>query len=116
MSAPPRAWVLNLDAEHELAAGRRYAPTRALQAIVARERRRLLGTLVAPGDIVLDDVVLEDVVLEDVVLSQDEALDPERTRGLEGRAWSPTPRALARLAAAGAHVPAASPAIPRPTG
>jgi hypothetical protein len=49
----PRVWVLNLDAEHELEAGARYAPTRHLAAIVARESRRLLGTLVAPGDVVL---------------------------------------------------------------
>ncbi len=88
---PARAWVLNLDAEHELEGGRRYAPTRRLRALVERERERLIGALVAPGDIVLDR-------------------DPdaeELARGRVGLAWSPTPRALARLAAAGARVAAA---------
>ena len=51
----PRAWVLNLDAEHELAAHRSYAPTADLRAIVARERMRLIGSLVGPHDVVLDD-------------------------------------------------------------
>ena len=95
MSAPRRAWVLNLDAEHELEAGPRYAPTLALRAIVARERRRLLGTLVGPDDVVLDEDAL--------------AADPACARGLLGLAWSPTPRALARLSAAGALVPETPP-------
>ncbi len=85
-SRPGRAWVLNLDAEHELERGRRYAPTRHLQALVARERRRLLGTLVAPGDVVLDETPRAG----------------ELARGRVGLAWSPTPRARARLHAAGA--------------
>lgn len=89
MSAEPRAWVLNLDAEHELEARGRYQPTQHLLAIVARERRRLLGSLVGAQDVVLG------------------IGDPERARGLPGVAWSPTPRALAELAAAGA---AAAPA------
>jgi hypothetical protein len=84
VSREPRAWVLNLDAEHELEARGRYQPTQHVHAIVARERRRLLGSLVGP---------------EDVVLGID---DPARARGLPGVAWSPTPRALAELAAAGA--------------
>lgn len=88
---PRRVWVLNLDAEHELEAGRRYMPTQHLRAIVARESRRLIGTLVDPAD----------VVLGEGALTPDER---ERLRGLEGLAWSPTPRALARLAAAGARV------------
>lgn len=91
---PPRVWVLNLDAEHELEAGPGYQPTRELGAIVARESRRLIGSLVDPADVVLGEG----------------DLDPgqrERLHGLEGRAWSPTPRALARLAAAGARVAAA---------
>lgn len=92
---PPRAWVLNLDAEHELAVGRGYTPTRRIAAVVARERRRLVGLLVAPGDVVLDDPVLDDV--------------PAACRGFAGMAWSPTPRALSRLAAAGAVVAASPP-------
>lgn len=97
MSAPPRVWVLNLDAEHELEAGTRYTPTLALRAIVARERRRLLGSLVAPGD----------VLLEERVTGREDEPELARTRGLQGLAWSPTPRALARLARAGTRVPVA---------
>jgi hypothetical protein len=95
----PRAWILNLDAEHELEARHRYAPTQHLSAIVARESRRLIGTLVAPGDVVLTE--------EDLVR------DPGgggRAQGLEGMAWCPTPRALARLRAAGAE-PVRAPAL-----
>ena len=91
-SHAPRAWVLNLDAEHELEVGSRYTPTRHLARLVARERRRLLGTLVGPEDIVLDEGSKEADTL---------------ARGRVGIAWSPTPRALARLASAGARLPAA---------
>lgn len=88
LERPPRVWLLNLDAEHELEAVRAYAPTKELAAIVARESRRLLGTLVRPGDL---------------VLGPEEPSEEQRARlaGLEGVAWSPTPRALARLRAAG---------------
>ena len=95
MSGGPRAWVLNLDAEHELAAaGGRYAPTQHVRALVEREQRRLLGRLVAPHD---------------VVLAEDAGAGDERARGLPGFAWSPTPRAFARLTAAGARPIAAPP-------
>ncbi len=94
MSAEPRAWVLNLDAEYELEARGSFTPSRHLRALVARERRRLLGTLVAPGDVVLSD-------------ESDES--DRRADGLVGLAWSPTPRALARLAAAGARPLSAPP-------
>jgi len=83
----PIAWVLNLDAEHELESGPRYAPTRHLRAIVARESRRLAGNLVAPGD---------------RVLSLD-AVEPGEAEGLVGLAWSPTPRALRSMERAGAR-------------
>ena len=92
MNTQPRAWVLNLDAEHELEARGRYQPTRHVLAIVARQREKLLGTLIAPHD---------------VVLGLD---DPARAGGLPGVAWSPTPRALAELEAAGA-VPASAPGV-----
>lgn len=84
----PRAWVLNLDAEHELEAPRGYQPTAALKAIVAAQSRRLLGALVRPGDVVLDE--------------GDLASGARRAQGLRGAAWLPTPRALRILAAAGA--------------
>ncbi len=94
-----RAWVLNLDAEHELAAHKSYAPTANLRAIVARERVRLIGSLVAPHDVVLTE--------DD--LARGGAYD-RRAEGLPGSAWCPTPRALAQLAAAGART-AASPGL-----
>ena len=94
MSTQPRAWVLNLDAEHELAAHKSYAPTASLRAIVARERVHLIGALVAPHDVVLTDDGRAD----------------RRAEGLPGSAWCPTPRALSQLAAAGAR-PCAAPGI-----
>lgn len=92
MSAP-RAWILNLDAEHELEALKSYAPTRNLRAIVARESARLIGTLVAPHDVVLTE--------EDVV---NETAAARSARGLTGVAWCPTPRAQRLLEAAGARM------------
>ena len=94
---PPRVWLLNLDAEHELEAPRGYQPTKELAAIVARQAPRLVGTLVRPGDLVLPERTLS---------------DDERAHlaGLEGVAWCPTPRARARLAAAGLVV-APAPAL-----
>ncbi len=92
---PPLAWVLNLDAEHELETRGSYSPSLQRLALVRRERRRLLGSLVQPGDVLLDP-----------------APGPRDAgaRGLLGLAWSPTPRALARLSSAGA-LPCAAPAL-----
>ncbi len=84
----PVAWVLNLDAEEELAARGRYAPNARLAALVNRNAARLAGVLVLAGDVVVD-----------------EHTPAGAARGLEGRAWSPTPRALALLAHAGARLP-----------
>jgi hypothetical protein len=95
----PRAWVLNLDAEHELDAVRSYAPTLHLRALVEREHKRLLGTLVSPHDVVLTE--------DDFLRGGPEA---RRAEGLPGLAWLPTPRALARLRAAGAE-PLRAPSI-----
>ena len=79
------AWVLNLDAELELARGRPgYVPQRKLLAQLAQHgasSRQLLGT----NDVLLDDRAPARL-LSDCV----------------GRAWCPTPLALARLRAAGA--------------
>ncbi|TAJ21673.1 MAG: hypothetical protein EPO68_04300 [Planctomycetota bacterium] len=84
-----RAWVLNLDAEHELEAPRHYEPTRHLKSIVQRERVRLLGALVRPQDVLVTEEALRE-------------RGAELARGLAGHAWSPTPRALRLLRAAGA--------------
>lgn len=81
---PRFAWVLNLDAELELARGRPgYVPQRKLLAQLAEHGRgslRLLG--------------LEDVLVEEGARAA--------AHGLVGRAWCPTPLALAKLRAFGA--------------
>ncbi|MBX3270013.1 MAG: hypothetical protein KF729_07110 [Sandaracinaceae bacterium] len=79
------AWVLNLDAEVELGGGR-------LGAAAARRMEAVRRALALPaGHVVLD-------------------VDADAgARGLPGRAWCPTPSALARLARAGALVPEAPP-------
>jgi hypothetical protein len=85
---PRFAWVLNLDAEHELECAHSFTPSEHLRELVARESQRLIGSLVASGDIVLDE--------------RDRTSKLRRAEGLLGLAWSPTPRALALLRAAGA--------------
>lgn len=86
-SPMPRAWVLNLDAEDELAeGGRAHTPA----AAIIERVQRLIPTLsvLAPDDV--------------VVFPGDKRAD-----GLEGVAWSPTRWALAQLEKAGARVPRA---------
>ena len=90
MTQQPIAWVLNLDAENELEVAGSYTPSRHMQAIVERESRRLLQTLVGPGDIVLGTGRDADA------------------RGLPGLCWSPTRSGLERLRQAGA-TPIATP-------
>ena len=75
------AWVLNLDAELELLRPNVYVPRVKLQqqlALYGRSSRALLGP--------------EDVLVEPSVLPGP---------GFVGRAWCPTPLALAQLSAAG---------------
>jgi hypothetical protein len=85
-----RAFFLNFDAEAELADPSARTPSRAVA-----ERSRALASqargLLAPGDI---------VITEGTRLAGEAAL---------GRAWCPTPRALAALSRAGAIVPRAPP-------
>lgn len=88
MSRPRLAWVLNLDAENELEHGRTFTPSDHLRALVSRESRRLIGSLVAEHDVVLDE--------------SDRTSNAQRAQGLLGLCWSPTPRALALLRRAGA--------------
>ena len=79
-----RAWVLNLDADHELARPEGYSPRHEVRARVATLAARIEG-LVPPGDIRIDE--------------QSDA------SGLSGRAWCPTPSALQWLERSGATLP-----------
>lgn len=91
---PPRAWVLNLDSEDELARGARYRPP-------SRHKRAELAARCAGAPFVgADDLVLD---------AQVDAPDDPRARGMLGAAFMPTPYALRRLAEAGCIAPAAPP-------
>jgi hypothetical protein len=82
MTGGPAAWVLNLDAEYELASPDAHTPS-ARMIDRMPELVRALAPLFGPGDI---------------VLGEGDTVD----RSYEGRAWCPTPRAIARLTKAGA--------------
>ncbi len=77
------AWVLNLDADVELAAGANYAPTRAVLEAMRPHVARLARSLLQPGDVLVDENT--------------------DARGLAGRAFCPTTRAIALLRRAGAE-------------
>ena len=88
------AWLLNLDADDELADPTGYVRSQAMSKRV-RDYTRHAAVLVDPGDIVID-----------------ESTGPEAVRttlgsGFMGQAWCPTPRALAALARVGATLPPA---------
>ncbi len=88
-----RAWLLNFEADLELAQEGSFTPGREVARLVAGLRTRHAGRLLAP---------------EDVEVDEREPLG-EADRGLPGEAWCPTPGALARLERAGAVPPAAPP-------
>lgn len=81
------AWVLNLDADLELAAGPRYSPTKTVRAAMAPYVAKLAASLLGPEDVLVDD---------------DEATGA-RAAGLIGRAFCPTSRAIEVLLRAGAR-------------
>lgn len=88
--AVPVAWVLNLDADFELANRGPWEPSNALSEVleeVSKEAEHLL----APGDLLVQG-------------------DTKVPPGTVGRAWCPTPSAIARLEAAGA-TPEKSPSL-----
>lgn len=91
------AWVLNLDADVELAAFasgvRAYTPPARVLEAMRPHADRLADQLLAPGDVRID-----------------ETSGPGSARGMLGRAFCPTPRALALLARAGA-TPEPAPSI-----
>lgn len=86
-----RAWLLNFDAEDELArpTGYTVSPTTAQRFHALAER---VPALLVPGDVVLTG-----------------AESPASCAGFTGMAWCPTPRALRSLARAGASAPSAPP-------
>ncbi len=87
----PTVWLLNLDAELELAAPNGYTPSRSVLHFVERSKPRLLS------------LTREDRVLDNAADARVEA------RGFRGLAWCPTPYALKRLKRAGASLPDAPP-------
>lgn len=88
-SADPVAWVLNLDAEDELALGRTHTPSAAL----IRRVEALLPVLTGPGGLVRPG--------DQLVWPGAAKVDP----GLEGRAWCLTRWARAQLEKAGVRAP-----------
>ena len=80
------AWVLNLDADLELAHGEGYTPTASVRAPRRRSRNVFAASLVGADDFVVDGSEREGAA-----------------RGLIGRAFCPTPRAIAMLVRAGAE-------------
>jgi hypothetical protein len=79
------AWVLNLDADLELGAGLRYELRKGVRLAMMPHVERLAATLLGPGDLRVDDETAAGVA-----------------RGLPGRAFCPTPRAIAILERSGA--------------
>ena len=90
--ARARAWLLNFDAEDELASGARHTSSRAVLARFAALAERV-SSLLAPGDVVVDPA----------------RAMPLAPNAFSGRAWCPTPgarRVLARASVALADAPA----------
>jgi hypothetical protein len=85
------AWVLNLDADLELAGGPSYAPTRGVLAAMRMHAPKLRASLLEPGDVDIEQ-------------------DPTKARGMIGRAFCPTPRAITALERAGA-IPEPHPSV-----
>jgi hypothetical protein len=80
------AWVLNLDADLELLAGARYAPTRSVEEATSFYAASLASTLLHADDVLVDG-----------------SSRASSARGLPGRAFCPTLRALSLLRRAGAE-------------
>jgi hypothetical protein len=91
--AARRAWVLNLDADLELGTLDRYQPRSSVRLAMKPHVARLASSLLGPDDVLVDE--------DSVALA---------ARGLPGRAFCPTPRALAILERCGA-VPEAHPPV-----
>ena len=91
--APRRVWVLNLDAETELATRGPYTRSAHLARILRRQEQALAASLVPEGDLLLTE-------------SNHARLEASgEAAGLEGVAWCPTPSARRALEAVGACPP-----------
>src|SRR5262245_26559172 len=101
MPRGPSAWVLNLDAEYELASPDAHTPS-AATARRMTELVRALAPLLGPDDVVLGE---NDVVAGEALAG---GAPTTPAQMWTGRAWCPTPRALLRLKKAGA-IPVAAP-------
>ncbi len=89
MTREPRLWVLNFDAEDELARPGAMTPSPRLRTRFEQLAPRT--ALLAPNDRRLDEFAPPDPAW----------------RGMQGAAWCPTPRALRALERAGARLPEA---------
>jgi hypothetical protein len=87
MAARRFAWVLNLDADLELAARQAYQPKRSVREAMRPWSALLAASLLGPEDVVVDE--------SSALLA---------SRGLVGRAFCPTPSAVATLVRAGAEL------------
>lgn len=83
--ATGHAFVLNLDADLELAAGSGYTPKRSVLEAMRPHVERLARALLGPEDVLVGPEVAKGAL-----------------RGMPGRAFCPTPRALAALVRTGA--------------
>ena len=101
-SAEPVAWVLNLDAEDELARGGAHTPTAVMTAriegLIPRLSSALTPTLSPAGE---RETGL--VLPGDLILWPGEGTPP----GMLGRAWCPTRWALTQMERAGVRLPRA---------
>lgn len=100
------AWVLNLDAEYELASPDAHTPSaRTIRRMP--ELVRALAQLLGPGDVVLGENGLVPTKHQEI---EGDAVHTGASGPWIGRAWCPTPRALERLVRAGA-TPVAAPNV-----
>jgi len=82
--ATRRAWVLNLDADLELLAADGYTPRQSVRDAMVPHVEHLRATLLGPDDVLVSEGQRDGVA-----------------RGLPGRAFCPTPRAVRLLRASG---------------
>lgn len=81
------AWVLNLDADLELARPNAYCPSKGVLAAMRAHRETLRASLLGRDDLLIDESTRAGIANECI-----------------GRAFCPTPRAIALLSKAGATI------------